>query len=76
MLDRYPVDVMLLATDLGVARSFYEDTLGLPLLVADEGFLTFGCGGDSRLVVTKSATGRIATRPVLEVSFMALVRPH
>jgi catechol-2,3-dioxygenase len=57
MLGRYPVDVMLLATDLGVARSFYEDTLGLPLLVADEGFLTFGCGGDSRLVVTKSTTG-------------------
>ena len=57
MLGRYPVDVMLLATDLGVARSFYEDTLGLEVLVADEGFLTLGCGGDSRLVVTKSTTG-------------------
>jgi catechol-2,3-dioxygenase len=40
-----------------VARGFYEGILGLPLLVADEGFLTFGCGGDSRLVVTKSTTG-------------------
>jgi len=57
MLDKHPVDVMLLTTDLGVARGFYEGTLGLPVLVADEQFLTFGCGGDSRLVVTKSTTG-------------------
>lgn len=57
MLGRYPVDVMLLATDLGVARSFYGDVLGLEVLVEDEQFLTFGCGGDSRLVVTKSTTG-------------------
>jgi Glyoxalase/Bleomycin resistance protein/Dioxygenase superfamily len=57
MLGRYPVDVMLLATDLGVARRFYEDTLGLPVLLADEQFLTFGCGGTSRLVVTHSTTG-------------------
>jgi catechol-2,3-dioxygenase len=57
MLGSYPVDVMLLATDLGVARRFYEDTLGLPLLLEDEQFLTFACGGDSRLVVTHSTTG-------------------
>jgi catechol-2,3-dioxygenase len=57
MLGKHPVDVMLLATDLGVARSFYEGTLGLQVLLANEQFLTFGCGGDSRLVVTKSTTG-------------------
>jgi catechol-2,3-dioxygenase len=57
MLGQHPVDVMLLATDLGVARRFYEGTLGLPVLFADEQFVTFGCGGDSRLVVTKSTTG-------------------
>jgi catechol-2,3-dioxygenase len=57
MLGTHPVDVMLLATDLGVARSFYGDTLALEVLLADEQFLTFGCGGDSRLVVTKSTTG-------------------
>jgi catechol-2,3-dioxygenase len=57
MLGRHPVDVMLLATDLGVARHFYGDTLGLEVLLADEQFVTFGCGGDSRLVVTKSTTG-------------------
>jgi catechol-2,3-dioxygenase len=57
MLGAHPVDVMLLATDLGVARKFYGDTLGLPVLFEDQQFLTFGCGGDSRLVVTKSTTG-------------------
>jgi catechol-2,3-dioxygenase len=57
MLGSYPVDVMLLATDLGVARRFYEGTLGLDVLFADEQFVTFGCGGDSRLVVTRSTTG-------------------
>jgi catechol-2,3-dioxygenase len=57
MLGDYPVDVMLLATDLGVTRRFYGGTLGLEVLLEDEQFLTFGCGGDSRLVITKSTTG-------------------
>src|SRR5262249_62298105 len=57
MLGDCPVDVMLLATDLGVARRFYGGTLGLEVLLEDEQFLTFRCGGDSRLVVTKSTTG-------------------
>ena len=57
MLGSYPIDVMLLATDLEVARRFYGEVLGLEVLVEDEQFLTFGCGGDSRLVVTKSTTG-------------------
>jgi catechol-2,3-dioxygenase len=57
MLGAHPVDVMLLATDLGVARRFYGGTLGLEVLLEDEQFLTFRCGGDSRLVVTKSTTG-------------------
>jgi catechol-2,3-dioxygenase len=57
MLGNHPVDVMLLATDPGVARSFYGDTLGLEVLLEDEQFLTFRCGGDSRLVVTHSTTG-------------------
>lgn len=57
MLGKHPVDVMLLATDLGVARRFYGDTLGLEVLLEDEQFLTFRCGGDSRLVVTKSTNG-------------------
>ena len=56
MLGAHPIDVMLLATDLEMARHFYEGTLGLPVLLEDEQFLTFGCGGDSRLVITKTTT--------------------
>jgi len=61
MLGKHPVDVMLLATDLGVARDFYEGNLGLEVLLEDEQFLTFRCGSDSRLVVTKSTTGTADT---------------
>ena len=57
MLGEHPIDVMLLATDLGVAREFYGDTIGLEILLESDDFLTFKCGGDSRLVVTRSATG-------------------
>jgi catechol-2,3-dioxygenase len=35
---------MLLATDLGVARRFYGDTLGLPVLLEDGQFLTLAVG--------------------------------
>ena len=57
MLADHPVDVMLLATNLAVARTFYGGTLGLPVLLETEQFLTFSCGSNSRLVVTKSTTG-------------------
>jgi catechol 2,3-dioxygenase-like lactoylglutathione lyase family enzyme len=57
MLGDHPVDVMLLATDLDLARRFYAGTLGLDVLLETEQFLTFRCGGDSRLVITKSTTG-------------------
>ena len=48
---------MILATDLARAREFYGDRIGLELLIENDDFLTFRCGGDSRLVVTRSATG-------------------
>jgi catechol-2,3-dioxygenase len=57
MLARQPIDVMLLATDLGVAKEFYGDKIGLEILLETDDFITFGCGGDSRLVLTKSSTG-------------------
>ena len=57
MLAESPIDVMLLATDLDAAREFYAERLGLEVLIATEDFLTFGCGGDSRLVITRSSTG-------------------
>jgi catechol 2,3-dioxygenase-like lactoylglutathione lyase family enzyme len=57
MLSQHPLDVMLLATDLAVAKEFYAERLGLQLLLESDDFVTFKCGGDSRLVVTKSDTG-------------------
>ena len=57
MLGDSPIDVMLLATDLDATREFYAGRLGLEVLIATDDFLTFGCGGDSRLVVTRSDKG-------------------
>jgi catechol-2,3-dioxygenase len=57
MLASHPIDPMLLATDLAVAREFYGDRIGLEILIESDDFVTFGCGGDSRLVVTRSSTG-------------------
>jgi catechol-2,3-dioxygenase len=57
MLKKHPVDVMLLAPDLGAAKQFYGEKVGLDVLIETDEFITFGCGGDSRLVVTKSSTG-------------------
>jgi catechol-2,3-dioxygenase len=57
MLANQPIDVMILATDLGVAREYYCDRIGLEVLIEGDDFLTFKCGGDSRLVVTRSSTG-------------------
>ena len=57
MLGNHPIDVMLLARDLGVAKEFYGRRIGLEILLESDQFATFGCGGDSRLVVTKSSVG-------------------
>jgi predicted enzyme related to lactoylglutathione lyase len=57
MLAEHPIDVMLLATDLAIAKDFYGARIGLEVLIETGEFLTFQCGGDSRLVVTKSGSG-------------------
>jgi len=59
MLGAHPIDPMILATDLAVARAFYGDRIGLDVLIESDDFLTFRCGGDSRLVVTRSSTGTV-----------------
>jgi catechol-2,3-dioxygenase len=57
MLAKQPVDVMLLTTDLAIAREFYAERIGLEVLIETDEFITLKAGGDSRLVVTKSSTG-------------------
>ena len=56
MLAKHPIDVMLTATDVEAARRFYGDRVGLDVLIESDDFVTFGCGGDSRLVVTRTSS--------------------
>jgi catechol-2,3-dioxygenase len=67
MLADNPIDPMILATDLGVAKEFYGGRIGLGVLIETDDFLTFRCGGDSRLVVTRSSTG--TSEPQTKVSW-------
>ena len=57
MLSNSPIDVVLLAMDLAAAKDFYADKIGLPVLNESPAAVTFRCGGDSQLVVTKSSVG-------------------
>jgi catechol-2,3-dioxygenase len=56
MLARHPIDVMLTAPDLAAVKEFYGDRVGLDVLIESDDFVTFRCGGDSRLVVTRTST--------------------
>jgi catechol-2,3-dioxygenase len=67
MLANHPIDPMILATDLAVAKEFYGDTVGLEVLIESDDFVTFKCGGDSRLVVTRSSAG--TTEPQTKASW-------
>ena len=58
---------MILATNLGAAREFYGERIGLEVLIESDDFVTFKCGGDSRLVVTRSSTG--ASEPQTKASW-------
>ena len=57
MLGDHPIDVVLLATDLESSKDFYAGKLGLEILDESEEAITYKCGGDSQLAVTKSTTG-------------------
>ena len=56
MLAEHSIDVMLTAPDVGAAKRFYGEKVGLEVLIESDDFVTFRCGGDSRLVVTQSST--------------------
>jgi catechol-2,3-dioxygenase len=56
MLAEYPIDVMLTAPDLGAAKQFYADKIGLDVLIESDEFITFRCGGDSRLIVAHTSS--------------------
>jgi catechol-2,3-dioxygenase len=55
MLGDHPIDVMLTATDLEAVKRFYGEKIGLDVLIESDDFVTYRCGGDTRLVVTRSS---------------------
>ena len=57
MLGDYPLEVVLLGTDMEVMKAFYGEQVGLKVVNNTPGAVTFKCGGDTRLVVSKSTTG-------------------
>ncbi|HET6834259.1 MAG TPA: VOC family protein [Acidimicrobiales bacterium] len=56
MLAEHSIDVMLTPPDLGAVKQFYGDRVGLEVLIESDDFVTFRCGGDSRLVVTRTSS--------------------
>jgi catechol-2,3-dioxygenase len=56
MLGEHAIDVMLTAPDLAAVKQFYGDRVGLEVLIDSDDFVTFRCGGDSRLVITRTST--------------------
>ena len=56
MLGDYPIDVVLLATDLEATRDFYRDKIGLELLSDNPNAVTFRCGS-THLAISKSTVG-------------------
>jgi catechol 2,3-dioxygenase-like lactoylglutathione lyase family enzyme len=57
MLGEYPIDVVLLAPDLEASKVFYANKVGLKILSDAPGGVTFQCGGESHLVISKSSVG-------------------
>ena len=57
MLADNPIDVVLLAPDLGASREFWADGVGLAVLSEDESSMVLGCRGDSRIILSARSTG-------------------
>ncbi len=57
MLGEYPIDVVLLATDLEASKDFYLNKIGMEILDESAYGIQFKCGGGSRLGISKSTVG-------------------
>ena len=62
MLADFPAIPILLSTDMAASKHFYQDTLGLPLLDETEERMVFKCGGDTRLIISRSTVGTSDTQ--------------
>jgi predicted enzyme related to lactoylglutathione lyase len=54
LLSQYPIDVVLLATDLSASKDFYANKIGLAVLMETPEVVMFKCGGDSLLAIRHS----------------------
>ena len=57
MLGDFPIDVVLLATDLEASKDFYANKIGLEIVNDTPYAVQFKCGGASQLGVSKSSVG-------------------
>ncbi len=57
MLGDYPIDVVLLAPDLEASKDFYTKRVGLKIVNESPDAVTFKCGSESHLAVSKSTVG-------------------
>lgn len=57
MLSNNPIQVVLLATDLGASKDFYAQKVGLEIVSETYDAVTFKCGGDTRFTISASTTG-------------------
>jgi len=62
MLADFPSIPILLSTDMAASKRFYQDTLGLPLIDETDERLVFKCGGDTRLIISRSTVGTSDTQ--------------
>jgi catechol-2,3-dioxygenase len=62
MLADMPAFPILLSTDMAASKRFFGDTLGLPLLNETDERLLFKCGGDTRLIISRSTVGTADTQ--------------
>src|SRR5712664_994561 len=56
MLGDYPIEPVLLATDLAAAKDFYANKIGLEIIDEHPWGMRFKCG-ESRLGISKSSVG-------------------
>jgi len=62
MLADFPAIPILLSSDMAASKRFYQDTLGLPLLDETAERMVFKCGGDTRLIISRSTVGTSDTQ--------------
>jgi catechol 2,3-dioxygenase-like lactoylglutathione lyase family enzyme len=62
MLAEFPSIPILLSTDMAASKRFYQDTLGLPLLDETDERMVFKCGGETRLIISRSTVGTSDTQ--------------